>query len=81
MEKIITATGKEFDCEYVSVVPTLNRCYVILNNANITDVASVFSDPGETAAMKHGEIVVDGFTKLMAILPENGNIRVNLRKE
>lgn len=81
MEKIKTATGKEFDSEYVSATPELNRCYVVVKNADISTVATVFSDPAETAVLTRGETVIEGYTKLLAILPENGNFRVNLRKE
>lgn len=81
MEKLKTATGKEFDCAYVSVLPDLNRCYVVVSNADIATVASVFSDPAETATLTHGETVVGDYTKLLAILPEEGDIRINLRKE
>lgn len=81
MEQIKTATGKQFDSEYLSCLPDLNRCYVVVSNADISTVATVFSDPVETAVLTHGKTVVEGYTKLLAILPENGNIRVNLRKE
>lgn len=81
MEKIKTATGKEFDCEYALANSNLNRCYVVVKNSDISTVATVFSDPAETAVLTHGETVIEGYTKLLAILPENGNFRVNLRKE
>lgn len=81
MDKLITGLGKELDCEYLVAVQNINRCYVVLTNLDITTVANIFSNPEETATLKHGDVVVEGFTSLLAILPENGNIRVNLRKE
>ena len=81
MEKIRTATGKEFDCDSLSMIEDPVRLYIRIHNASIATVAEVFSDPRETMQLYYGEIYISQLTKLLGIIPENGMIRVNLTKE
>lgn len=81
MEKVKTTTGKEFDCESFSLIENPDRLYIRISNAPISTVAAVFSDPRETVQLYYGGLYVSQHTKLLAIIPENGMIRVNLTKE
>ena len=81
MEKVRTATGREFDCDSFSMIEDPVRLYIRIHGVPISTVAAVFSDPRETVQIYYGDIYVAQFTKLLGIIPENGMIRVNLTKE
>lgn len=82
MDKVYTATGKAFDCDYVAEIPSPAQIHVRMQNASIAEVASVFSDRNETRIIKHGGSMYRGFTNIVAIVPEGGFVRVVLsRKE
>ena len=81
MEKITTAKGRKFDTDMVSVLPDIGRAYIRVLNASIGDVAQTFGSPSETIQLWYNNIYLSGYTQLEAIIPENGAIRVNLRKE
>lgn len=48
MDKIRTATGKEFDTDYIATIPNPPMAFIRICNAAISDIAAVFSDPRET---------------------------------
>jgi len=81
MEKIKTATGKEFDCDYVSVLSTPKWAYIRIYNTDIGTVATVFSNPAETKTLTFGAITLDGYTRMRNLVPESNCIRVTLEKE
>ena len=81
MEKITTATGKQFDCDSVVQIDDPRRVYITIHGATIGEVAAVFSDPRETVQLYYGNLYIANHTTLLAIIPENGMIRVNLTKE
>ena len=81
MEKIKTATGKEFICDSLSMLKTPARLYITISDALIPEIATVFSDPHETVQLYYGDQYIAHYTKLLGIIPENGMVRVNLTKE
>lgn len=81
MEKIKTATGKEFECSSLSTLPTPARAYIRIQNETVATLAAVFSDPNETVWLECGPHKVEGYTKLFAIFPEPEAIRIVLTKE
>lgn len=81
MEKLKTATGKEFDCDMVSVIPSPPRCYLHIHNAPLAEIAAVFSNPDETLQLWHDEKYISGFNKLQAISVDDDAYRVTLRRE
>lgn len=81
MEKVKTATGKEFDCDYFNPFPPAGQVNIRLVNASMTDVAAVFSNPAETVQLRFEGQYLAYHTKLVAIVPEIGAIRVVLGKE
>lgn len=81
MEKLKTATGKEFECDYFNPFPPTGQCNLRVLNTPLATVATVFSDPAETIQMWHEGQYAANYTHLVAIVPEPGAIRVVLGKE
>ena len=81
MEKLKTATGKEFDCDYFNPAPAFGQTNLRVLNTTIATVAVVFSDPNETVQLWCGNMYASQYTKLVAIVPEGNAIRVVLGKE
>ena len=81
MEKLKTATGKEFDCDYFNPFPPAGQTNLRVLNADLVNVAAVFSDPNETVQLCCGVMSAERYTKLVAIIPEANAIRVVLGKE
>ena len=81
MEKLTTATGKQFDCDYFNPFPPVGQINLRVLAAPLTTVAAVFSDPLETVRLWCGEQYAAQYTKLIAIVPEGNAIRVVLGKE
>lgn len=85
MEKLTTATGKEFDCDYFNPFPPAGQTNLRVLNTPLTTAASVFSDPIETVQLYCGDgngmQYASNYTKLIAIVPESDAIRIVLGKE
>lgn len=81
METVITAKGKTFKTDMVSAIHSPDRVYIRVLDAAIGDVASVFSDKTETVAIQYGNRILNRYTRLVAIVPEEGAVRVVLGKE
>ena len=80
MEKIKTATGKEFYCDSVTQIDSPRRVYITIHGATVAEVAAVFSDPRETVQLHYGDIYISQHTTLLGIIPESGMVRVNLTR-
>lgn len=81
MEKLTTATGKKFDCDFFTNNSTRGTAHIRITGADLMTVAKVFSDPKETVQLWWEGMYLSQYTKLMAIIPEGNVIRVNLGKE
>lgn len=81
MEKLKTATGKEFDCDYFNPFPTTRQTNLRVLNVPLTIIASVFNDAAETKTLICGGQRAEGYTKLVAIVPEGKAVRVVLEME
>lgn len=81
MDKVKTATGKEFDCDYFNPFPPVNQVNLRVLNASLVNVASVFGNPAETVQLWYGEQYLAHHTKVVAIVPEVDAVRVVLGKE
>lgn len=81
MEKIKTATGKEFDCIYFNPFPPMGQVNISIVNTSFSVLASVFSNPIETAQLWYGDQYLAYHTKLLAIVNDGDAIRVVLGKE
>ena len=81
MDKIKTACGKQFDCDYFSAITSPPRAYIRICNSGIADVATVFSNHAETCQLWYGEHYLAQYTQIVAIVPEADAIKVILAKE
>lgn len=81
MDKLITATGKEFNSDYLSAIPNPAQAYIRILNTPLATVATVFGDPMETVQLWHGKHYLAQYTHLVAIVPEADAIKVVLAKE
>lgn len=81
MEKVKTATGKEFDCDYFNPFPPMNQVNLNIWKSTVSEVAAVFGDPKETKQLSYCGQTLKRHTKLMGIIPEGKSIRVVLGKE
>lgn len=81
MEKVKTATGKQYDCDYFNPFPPAGQANLRIPNASLVEVASVFGNPTETVQLWYGEQYLAHHTKVIAIVPEGDAIRVVLGKE
>ena len=81
MEKLKTATGKEFDCDYFNPSPVLGQINLRVLNTTVAISATVFSDPKETMQLWCEGMYAAQYTKLVAIVPEGNAVRVVLGKE
>lgn len=81
MDKLRTATGKEFDCDYFNPFPPVGQINIRVLNAPLPTVATVFSDPNETVQLFCDEQYAAQYTRLIAIVPEGNAVRVVLGKE
>lgn len=82
MDHIKTATGKIFDSDYVSSIPSPPMMFVRICNKSLAEVAQVFSDRNETVQLWYNdELYFAHYTQLQALVPETGAIKVHLAKE
>ena len=81
MSNLKTATGKEFESDYLAVIPVPAQAYIRILNVPLATVATVFADPNETAQLRHGENYLAQYTRLIAIIPEGDAIKVCLGRE
>ena len=81
MEKVKTATGKEFDCTYFNPFPPSGQVNISIINSSFATLASVFSNPAETVQLWYGKKYLAHHTKLIAIVNDGDAIRVVLEKE
>lgn len=81
MDQIKTATGKCFEIDYISVIQMPHRAYIRTINSSLSEIATVFGNPRETVQLWHGNSYLSEYTKLVAIVPEQGAIKVILTKE
>lgn len=81
MEKLKTATGKQYDCDYFNPFPPAGQVNIRILNASLVEVATVFGNPAETVQLWYGVQYLAQHTKVIAIVPEGDAIRVVLGKE
>lgn len=81
MDRLRTASGKQFECDLFAPVPGMGLLYVRVVGVAISTAAAVFANPQETQTIWHNDLYISGYTKLDALIPEGNAIRVALRKE
>ncbi len=81
MDKLKTATGKLFDCDYLSAIPAPEQTFIRICNLPLAQVATIFSNPSETIQLWYGDNYLAHYTRLIALVPEHNAIKVVLGKE
>lgn len=81
MEKLTTATGKTFECDYFNPFPPANQVNIRVFGINLVEAATVFSNPAETVQLWCVNQYLSQHTKVVAIVPEGDAIRIVLEKE
>lgn len=81
MEKITTATGKKFDCDYFNLFPARDRLYIQVSGLSLVEAAVVFGNPAETVQLWFEEQYVSHYTKVISIGPVGDAVRISLGKE
>ena len=81
MEKVTTATGKTFDCDYFNPFPPASQVNLRILGVNLVRAASVFGNPAETVQLFYAGQYLAQHTKVIAIVPEGDAIRIVLGKE
>ena len=81
MEKVTTATGKQFDCDYFNPFPPAGQVNIRVLGVSLVQAATVFSDPVETVQLWYEKQYLAHYTRVIAIVPEMDAIRVVLGKE
>lgn len=80
MEKLKTATGKEFNCDYFNPFPQEGQLNIRIVGESLATIATVFADPRETVQLWWEGQYAAQYTQILAIVPETGAVRVVLRK-
>lgn len=78
--KLITATGRSIDCEYVAT-NGVDAAFIRVKNITFVDAAIVFSNSEETSVMMWQEYTLEGYTKLYRISSEGDTILVHMGLE
>lgn len=81
MEKVKTVSGKEFSCDYFNPCPPTAQMSVRLLDATLVEAATFFANTAETQVLECAGVKAEGYTRLIAICPEPGAIRVILGRE
>lgn len=79
---IETATGKQFESDYVVPHDPSKSVYIRIKNADQKSVGSTFSDPDETTLLKYRNSTYEGYTILLLMEKQTENIiKVRLQKD
>lgn len=81
MVKLITATGKEIDCDYFNPFEPLGQVFLRACGISLLEAVTIFSNPSETVSLRWGKEYVAHHTKVVNITPEADAIRLTLGKE
>lgn len=83
MKKLITSTGKVFDCDWCGV-SFMDQLFAATVGYSFDELLPVFQDPAETATLTFVDdgqkTIYTGYTRLMGLQfdPRTGFITVNL---
>lgn len=81
MEYLTTATGRNIACDYFNPNQPVPQVDIQISGLSVAEAASVFSDKEETKQLWYGNQYLAQYTRLVAIIPDSGSIRVVLGKE
>lgn len=78
--KLIMATGRVIDCEYIAT-NGVDAAFIRVKNITFLEAATIFSNPEETTVMKWQEYTLEGYTRLYRISAEGETILVHMGLE
>ena len=81
MKELITATGRKIPCDYFNPNQPVPQVDIEINGLSVAEAASIFSNKEETKQLWYGKQYIANYTRLVAIIPFSGSIRVVLGKE
>lgn len=81
MEKLTTAKGKQFDCDYFNPFTPASQVNIRVVGISLVEAASVFGNPAETVQLWYDKQYLAHYTKVLAIVPEGDAVRIVLGKE
>lgn len=81
MDKLTTATGKEYASDYLVTIPKPQMMFVRILGENIDAVREVFQNPEETATLTYADREYTGFTVFDSIVDEGDALKVVLKHE
>lgn len=81
MDEIKTASGKALMSDYFSAIPYPAQLYIRIVGKKLSEVSEIFENPAETQQLWCGEHYFAGYTHLLAVIPENGAVKVALAQE
>lgn len=81
MEKVRTVSGREFMCDYFNPCSPTGQMYVRLLDATLVDAATIFANKAETQTLECAGVKAEGYTRLVALVPEPDAVRVILGRE
>lgn len=80
MEKLKTATGKEFDCDYFNPFDPARQLNIQVYGLTFAQAAVIFSDPNETVQMRYENQYASNYTTLLSMSPVGDSVRVVLSR-
>lgn len=81
MEKVVTATGKTFDCDYLVHLDSLAQIYVRVLGVTMATAVETFSNSAETIQLWYGNLYYSGYTKVIAVIPESDAVKIILARK
>lgn len=81
MTTVKMASGKEFPCDYFNPNDSVKQIHIRILGESLATIATVFANPAETVQMWWEGQYAAQYTKILAIVPETGAVRVVLGKE
>lgn len=80
MDKVKTATGKEFDTDYMVEHEPTSSIYLRIVGEEFNAVKTVFSNPEETSELTYVGRTYDGFTRMDRIEQQSDAVKMRLMK-
>ncbi len=81
MEKVKTVSGREYACDYFNPCPPVGQTYVRILDATLVEVATIFANKAEIQTLEYAGVLAEGYTRLVALVPEPDAIKVILERE
>lgn len=78
-DKITLASGKEFNCDYLTTIPT-GYMFISVNTNNPVEIIQYFSQSNETAQITYGEHILENYVFISMQKETESQYKVMLRR-